>query len=82
MNLIGHHTEHVGAVSIGSMDPGKGIVKACSPCGNAPKMTLDYYRKSGVSNLLTNRKLREIIQDSFKRIDELEAKLAEKWGKE
>jgi len=78
----GHHTQHQGANTIGAMDPGKGPITTCSICGKAPKLSLNTYRKTGVSNLLTNRKLREIISDAFARITELEDKLAEKWGKE
>jgi len=75
----GHHTQHNGANAIGSMDPGKRAVSECSVCGKAPKLSLNTYMKTGVSNLLTNRKLREIISDAFARITELELKLADKW---
>jgi hypothetical protein len=78
MIRIGHHTQHNGANAIGSMDPGKGPVTTCSVCGKAPKLPLNVYRKTGVSNLLTNRKLREIIALAFAEIDRLEHQLEDK----
>ena len=78
MIRIGHHTQHNGEDAIGAMDPGKAAVTTCSVCGKAPKLSLNTYRKTGVSNLLTNRKLREIIRDAFAEIDRLEHQLEDK----
>ena len=78
MIRIGHHTQHNGANAIGSMAPGKGPVTTCSVCGKAPKLSLNTYRKTGVSNLLTNRKLREIIALAFAEIDKMERQLEER----
>lgn len=77
MKPQGHHVIHVAAGSLGSVSSGA-VHPGSNPGGPAIRFGLDHYRRHGVTADMGSATLRMIIRLAFARIDELEAKVADR----